>query len=1198
MSLENLKSAFSNIILPEVSSQKQGTSVSNLTSNVEKTTPDVNNTMQSNLINRASEYGIQSHPQKVDYLNNEKAPGFTPNYQSPPSLFTGVGGDSPNMTFSGNTLGYTNKDVEWPGPVNFIIDDKATGFTLNQEHMFPSLFTGINARELTFSGNTNLYTNSDYGDFPGPMDNFSNQKATGFTLNQIHKSPSRFVGVDGETPNMTWNNNSSLGGSIYGIELEPQEQNFIPIEGGMDYASGFTANRYHKAPSEFAAAADGDKNQWFGEHQWSSLYDIPSNLTNDPFGDGSPTKPVDFQKIYSSWTTPLTDYIFPNGFKNSMRESELAKGVSEQGDFSNSNFYSAGVLTHPGPVDFMNGNNSYYTPVGFQGSGSGVPGFTNHFGIDETGQDTSGYTFASDNKGNSKYLTADVEGNVSMLGTGNHQGWHDYSNVVFDGISGNYGVENGPSSYTGIPNPLDGTWNNSLSASTYYDSIHTVNSITDTMYGPVDFLGGNNSYYGSVNQQEDTVGNLLDIGIPGFTNNFNKGGYSFGDGLYGNSKYLTYGDTDLNPDTPDISDGGFISTGTHNRPLRDGSDTFIDFPGNEFSAPNFPGGFSNETPLGKSIFVPEILGDDGEATGEYSMLETTYFDSYGNTDPSLTFSDSGFNDLFNNSQITLRSGTAADINKGSNMGSQLSPQFKILYDNGAWQSSAKEAKYTGPPQDGSGINALERFNIKSDLWQYSNTRQADTNSTLFNLATLGIFSGMDENFGGKNEPYIVTDIGREDEKWYDDAEVFPTTRLQKDTVRLSKFLSSHKGAQFITTMNLLGTFQTYQTIYDPGSTIANAAAPSEGIGLPMVNIRKDYGLTGGLLDIMVATTYSEYLDRRKTKKNVAFNTNFGVEQEEKKAFYAVRDVKHKPLAAIGYSKLDDWAEDALDAIFPGANSEGKVIDVDGVTPASGIDSVNNMQNHMSPKTLPLGAIGKGDLHTLISNAAQAEDFKLEYDGTEGMPFYFKDLRNNSYVVFRAYLEGLSETVSPSWETTQYVGRSEPVYTYTNAEREIQMTLKLFAQTKDELNAIYKKMNHLTSLCYPEYKKDFLMGDATFDPATQDESEATGVGRVRMKPPLTKFRLGDLYGVADNGSAADLMEMSGFIKSLSYSFPDNGVWEIQQGKIVPKYIEVSLGYQVIHSTVPSLDFALKQTANQNGFYGINKKLFEEETTPVI
>ena len=120
--------------------------------------------------------------------------------------------------------------------------------------------------------------------------------------------------------------------------------------------------------------------------------------------------------------------------------------------------------------------------------------------------------------------------------------------------------------------------------------------------------------------------------------------------------------------------------------------------------------------------------------------------------------------------------------------------------------------------------------------------------------------------------------------------------------------------------------------------------------------------------------------------------------------------------------------------------------------------------------------------------------------------------------------------------------------------------------------IYKKMNKLTSLCYPEYKTAFNTNN-----------------KERMKPPLTKFRLGELFGSFNN-------EMTGFIKSLSYEFPDTSPWEIQQGKRVPKYINVSIGYQVIHSTVPSLKFAIKQAeeGKQNAFYGISKNILDGES----
>ena len=107
----------------------------------------------------------------------------------------------------------------------------------------------------------------------------------------------------------------------------------------------------------------------------------------------------------------------------------------------------------------------------------------------------------------------------------------------------------------------------------------------------------------------------------------------------------------------------------------------------------------------------------------------------------------------------------------------------------------------------------------------------------------------------------------------------------------------------------------------------------------------------------------------------------------------------------------------------------------------------------------------GDVLDITSNRVNVESIE------NGMPFYFKDLRDNTYIFFRAYIEGLTENISPSYAPHNYIGRSEPVWTYERAEREISMTLKLVAQTPDELEMIYKKMDRLTSLCYPEYIDD-------------------------------------------------------------------------------------------------------------------------------
>ena len=112
-----------------------------------------------------------------------------------------------------------------------------------------------------------------------------------------------------------------------------------------------------------------------------------------------------------------------------------------------------------------------------------------------------------------------------------------------------------------------------------------------------------------------------------------------------------------------------------------------------------------------------------------------------------------------------------------------------------------------------------------------------------------------------------------------------------------------------------------------------------------------------------------------------------------------------------------------------------------------------------------------------------------------MPFYFKDLRDNNIIFFRAYITGLSETISPSWESQNYIGRSEPVYTYTSSEREVNFSLRLAAQTKDELNMIYVKLNRLTSLAYPEYHK-------FEDPVIVENDEGEEVASIDSKVETT------------------------------------------------------------------------------------------------
>ena len=86
----------------------------------------------------------------------------------------------------------------------------------------------------------------------------------------------------------------------------------------------------------------------------------------------------------------------------------------------------------------------------------------------------------------------------------------------------------------------------------------------------------------------------------------------------------------------------------------------------------------------------------------------------------------------------------------------------------------------------------------------------------------------------------------------------------------------------------------------------------------------------------------------------------------------------------------------------------------------------------------------------------------------------------------------------------------------------------------------------------------------------------------MKPPLIKLRLGDLFGREKN-------ELTGFLRSLTYTIPEETTWEMDKKEKVPKHVLVTVSYQVIHGNVPQL---FNDDGTPYKFYGYDKEWDEE------
>ena len=212
------------------------------------------------------------------------------------------------------------------------------------------------------------------------------------------------------------------------------------------------------------------------------------------------------------------------------------------------------------------------------------------------------------------------------------------------------------------------------------------------------------------------------------------------------------------------------------------------------------------------------------------------------------------------------------------------------------------------------------------------------------------------------------------------------------------------------------------------------------------------------------------------------------------------------------------------------------------TENGGITDKGGIPSSMDPRASVNQGGNFGDYHTMIPIGTSINNEAEK--SSMGAPFYFKDLRDGAYVYFRGYVESINENFQPNWNEETYLGRSENVYSYEKTSRDISFTLKMYANSKPELHMLYDKMEKLTSMVYPQWVSSFP------------------IDKLRGKPPLMQFRYGELFGKRHD-------ELFGFIRSLTYSYPDNTTWETIQGQRVPKFVTAAITLQVLHNDVPGM-----------------------------
>ena len=81
--------------------------------------------------------------------------------------------------------------------------------------------------------------------------------------------------------------------------------------------------------------------------------------------------------------------------------------------------------------------------------------------------------------------------------------------------------------------------------------------------------------------------------------------------------------------------------------------------------------------------------------------------------------------------------------------------------------------------------------------------------------------------------------------------------------------------------------------------------------------------------------------------------------------------------------------------------------------------------------------------------------------------------NSTALIFRAFLDGqITDTNQASYNEFKYLGRGETFRTYQGFDRSIGFTFKVFAQSRQEMRPLYRKLNTLISQVYPDYSTTY------------------------------------------------------------------------------------------------------------------------------
>jgi hypothetical protein len=151
--------------------------------------------------------------------------------------------------------------------------------------------------------------------------------------------------------------------------------------------------------------------------------------------------------------------------------------------------------------------------------------------------------------------------------------------------------------------------------------------------------------------------------------------------------------------------------------------------------------------------------------------------------------------------------------------------------------------------------------------------------------------------------------------------------------------------------------------------------------------------------------------------------------------------------------------------------------------------------------------------------------------------------NAELLIFRAYLDDISDGYSAGYNSFKYNGRAEKFHVYNEFDRKISFNFRIQAQSRQEMKPLHQKLNYLVAQTAPQYSPQ---------------------GRMRAK--YSRLTIGDWVN-----------EVPGFFTSVDLKWKGSYSWEVDaegaagqdgdQMNQLPHNLDVSCAFTPIHDFAP-------------------------------